>query len=80
MINPDTLFQSIWLSALRAEIGIGLATNDPERARQRLYQARASQGPGFAANLQIRIAPEALGDCQLVIVRATRSVAEDFGL
>lgn len=55
--------------ALREPIGLGLRSDQPERLRQLLYQARAKAGdPGFA-QLQFRLAP-AGADFDLAVLKA----------
>lgn len=46
--RPD-LFIPLWERALEAEIGISIATNQPQLLRQELYRAREASGrPEFA--------------------------------
>lgn len=68
--------------ALAEPIGLLLSTNDPERARQRLYTARRATGDPALAVLQFKMSPWP-GQGQLVICKAEVTVAntaEDFGL
>ena len=46
--NPS-IYIPLWERALEAEIGIAIATNQPQLLRQELYRAReAAQRPEFA--------------------------------
>jgi len=58
---------SLWLQAKNEPIGVVLRTNDPHRAKQQLYRARADAGMPELVNLQLRTSP--FDEGQLVIVR-----------
>lgn len=51
--------QGILYQALGEAIGLVLQTDDPKRARQRLYQARQQAGDSALAHLQFRLSPKA---------------------
>lgn len=67
--GPDPTLLGILYSALAEPIGLVLRTSNTERARQRLYKARADAKDGSLAGLQIRVSPFDDGD--LVICKAT---------
>lgn len=46
-----------WYEALASEHGIEIATNDPERLRQRLYSERRKAADPMLENLSISISP-----------------------
>lgn len=57
------------LEAANEKIGLLLTTNDPERARQKLYSIRREAGDASLTGLQIRISP--FPDGELVICKST---------
>ena len=63
----------ILYQALGERIGLVLATNDPERLRQRFYAARRALNDPDLAHLQFRASPLADGD--LVITKGERQQA-----
>jgi hypothetical protein len=63
-------FTTLLYAALAEPIGLLLATNDRERARQRLYTARRNAADPALDCLQIRMSPFEDGD--LVIVHSSR--------
>lgn len=55
--------------ALSEPIGLVLASSQPDKARQRLYAARAAAADPDLSTVQIRMAPDAIGPGMLVLVR-----------
>jgi hypothetical protein len=49
--------RTILYTALAEQIGLLVRVDDPKRARQRLYEARASSGDPALAVLQFRLSP-----------------------
>lgn len=63
---------AILYQALGEPIGLLLSTSDSNRARQKLYQARAAAADPALDVIQIRISPFPEGD--LVLVKSTVQV------
>lgn len=80
-MNPRTLaLQSLLADALSEPLGLVLRTNDPARARQQLYSARAQSSDPSFAQLQIRIWPGPDGDLVIVKGEAPRAKPPVSGL
>lgn len=67
--REDNRLLQILYQALNEPIGLVLRTNDVHRARQRLYNARASAGDLVLARLQFRLAP--WGKSEIVITKSS---------
>lgn len=68
--------QSMLYSALAAEFGLIVRTDDPKRARQRLYEARAACGDPSLARLQFRFSPE--NSDFIIIAKGPAPLAQEF--
>lgn len=64
MINTDLLEH--WYDALRSSVGIILVVDDPKRAIQSLYRARATSQDDSLAALSIRTSPQAADEIWIV--------------
>lgn len=77
MVGPSELLELMY-AALREPLGLKVMTNDPDRLRQKLYQARNKSGDPQLLALTFsasRIKP----DSELLIIRRKKIEEQDNG-
>lgn len=69
----QTALELIWYQALSEPMGLLLQVEDPHRAKQLLYRARASTGDPELQKVQLRTSPVEGGN--LILIRETVEIS-----